>query len=1150
MSFTLPWTTNRFITTYINNTNSYAGTYKSVSLAVDGNTQLTDTTVSRLGVNKNTNASYEVDVNGGINVSGSYSIGGVPLNLATPSFTIITASSTPYSLLYSQLNVFFVGGTNQTVILPAVTSSDLGQMFTIIRSNATQMIVQAPTGFTFYNENNDPQSAQTFFSANRILQFTAINTNATYPMWAMTYSQSPNQNLAVTISNTQNITGTKSFGQVNFNLLPTFIGTLGAIGSTNFITKGIADASYQLIGSYATLGGTNAFTGTNTFNTNLPTSTLTPTTSTQLITKAYADATYHPIGSYATLAGTNTWTGTNTFNTNLPTSTLTPTTSTQLITKAYGDTTYPQLAIANTFANINTFTNQVNINNTFVVNTTGSATFYNTSNPLIGVFTVNLTANTLTCTLLNSTFTKTVGIQTANIDALTVSNTAIFSGALPTYTGTSPTYADNTFFPRSYGDTRYAQLTANNTFSGTTTFTGSIIANGLTITPIELGYLDGVNNGIQGQLNNRVTLTTNQINITGDKTFLGATIINNLLPYFSSTTTSYKMGLNAMQYQQASATYNIAIGENALLGYATTPAWNQTKRNIAIGFNAGKNLYYDSGTVASDDNVIIGYNAGSNMFYSSRQNVLIGSNCGSSNNYIQKCVFIGANIASTGSFFLSDCVIIGANSLQSVSDKSGIVCVGSGNLPVFSGNGPVCVGVNCGTSSLNNNRGIWLGGSCGNNVNSDLGSYFIGNNCGNNLTTGGSCCFMGNDSDTGNGAMVNTFVFGYQANCSTSDTFYVGGVNLFTGKTMDLLIAKKNRILSQNDFTSSGTVNLTFEMGEHINLDTITSVVNLPFVGSNNVGARFIIYRDFTATVCAIISSNAFGLINNTGASATMYNMPAGACYVTLVAIAVQPTSGVPIVCWMVLNQDLNNEVSAISYNTTAITYDGTATSISSPLLLNNGAVDFQDVKATTGTVGTLAVPLSSVYTITGTTTLTLPAITTDIVGVRLTFIKQDTNTLTISRSSTDTFRYPGSATSTTAGPLVMLGNWTILELVAQTAGVWNIVSTNDKMLAVNTTLNTSSFTIAFPFFKVYQIGTHTANITATLPTPVVALVGETFTIRRTSATAPTFSVLSSIAYYPIGSTTTTTTLLNTTTYKITLQCLYLTASTYAWYAV
>ena len=58
------------------------------------------------------------------------------------------------------------------------------------------------------------------------------------------------------------------------------------------------------------LAGTNAFTGTNTFNTNLPTSTQTPTTGTQLITKTYADATYNA----GLLSSNNTWTGTNDFS--------------------------------------------------------------------------------------------------------------------------------------------------------------------------------------------------------------------------------------------------------------------------------------------------------------------------------------------------------------------------------------------------------------------------------------------------------------------------------------------------------------------------------------------------------------------------------------------------------------------------------------------------------------------------------------------------------------------------------------------------------------------------------------------------------------------------------------------------------------------
>jgi hypothetical protein len=914
------------------------------------------------------------------------------------SIATIATSSTPYTIAYGTAqNIVFTGSVVQTVILPVVQTENLGATFTIIRTSAVQMIIQAPSGYTFYDENNSFSTAITLFSNTRVVTFTAINTGTSPAMWSMTYSQSPNQNLAVTISNTQNITGTKSFNLVNFNSLPSFIGTLGTVASNNFITKSIADASYTQVG------------------------------------------------------------------------------------------TVVLLTTDQTIAGIKTFSNRVYFNGEIDCPT--NAYFNN-------------------------------GVTFDGASAVSFNGSAIFNADVPLYTnGASAVWVDNALITRIYADGRYAQagsvallsannaFTGNNSFSGTTTFTGSIIANALTITPTELGYLDGLNSGIQGQLNNRVTLNTTQ-SITAIKQFNNNVgVFGFFVPNVQTSTTSMRIGLDSLLYNTSSAcTDNIAWGTNALKGNSANPTYNLTKQSIAIGTDAGSSLYYADGTSATqtDNNVLIGYQAGKNMFYASSQNVLIGSKCGSSNNWIQKCVFIGANIASTGPFFLSDCTIIGANSLTSVSDKSGIVCIGSGNLPVFSGNGPVCVGVNCGTSASNNNRGIWLGGNCGNNVASDLGSYFIGNNCGNDLVTGGSCCFMGNDSNcAGNSSMVNTFVFGYSANCATSDTFYVGGVNFFTGKTMDLLIANKNRILSQNSFIGSGTVNLTFQMGEHINLDTITSVVNLPLVGSNNVGARFAIYRDFTATVCAITSSNAFGLINNTGASATTYNIPAGACYVTLVAIAVQPTSGVPIVCWMVLNEDLNNEVSDIDYNITAITYDGTATSISSPLILNNGAIDFQDVKATTGTVGTLAVPLSSVYTITGTTSLTLPAITTNIEGVRLTFIKQDSNTLTISRSSTNTFRFPGSATSTTAGPIAMVGNWTIMEVVAQTAGVWNIVNQNsgvngyyyrDEIAPASITANVTSWTN--PIYETYLVN-NTANITISLPLSNQVFVGLILRFRK-----------------------------------------------------
>jgi hypothetical protein len=126
--------------------------------------------------------------------------------------------------------------------------------------------------------------------------------------------------------------------------------------ANQFLTKAFADATYAAVAGEITASGANVFTGTNTFNSNLPTSTQTPTTSTQLITKAYADTTYATVAGEVTAAGANAFTGTNTFNSNLPTSTQTPTSSTQLITKAYGDSTYSTAGGSGTLAGANVWT--------------------------------------------------------------------------------------------------------------------------------------------------------------------------------------------------------------------------------------------------------------------------------------------------------------------------------------------------------------------------------------------------------------------------------------------------------------------------------------------------------------------------------------------------------------------------------------------------------------------------------------------------------------------------------------------------------------------------------------------------------------------------------------------------------------------------
>jgi hypothetical protein len=96
MSYTLPWTVNKLVSTNINNANSVTGTYTSVSLKVGGKTELSDaTTIASLGVGKNTSSSYAVDVSGNINASSDISSGG---NITAKKLGINKAVSSSYTV--------------------------------------------------------------------------------------------------------------------------------------------------------------------------------------------------------------------------------------------------------------------------------------------------------------------------------------------------------------------------------------------------------------------------------------------------------------------------------------------------------------------------------------------------------------------------------------------------------------------------------------------------------------------------------------------------------------------------------------------------------------------------------------------------------------------------------------------------------------------------------------------------------------------------------------------------------------------------------------------------------------------------------------------------------------------------------------------
>ena len=136
----------------------------------------------------------------------------------------------------------------------------------------------------------------------------------------------------------------------------------------------------------------------------------------------------------------------------------------------------------------------------------------NTSDANKPVSTAQQTALNLKANLASPTFTGTVTAPATSITNTTIS-TSTTTGALIVSGG--------------------AGIGGNLHIGGTTTFTGNIVANALTITPTELGYIDGATSNIQTQLNaraldNAVVKISEAQTITGAKTFTTDLVVNSL----------------------------------------------------------------------------------------------------------------------------------------------------------------------------------------------------------------------------------------------------------------------------------------------------------------------------------------------------------------------------------------------------------------------------------------------------------------------------------------------------------------------------------------------------------------------------------------------------------------------------------------------
>ena len=245
----------------------------------------------------------------------------------------------------------------------------------------------------------------------------------------------------------------------------------------------------------ALLAAANAWTGnTNTFNSFLPTSTITATTANQLCNYTTCGL-FVNNGIANTLASANAWTGnTNTFNSFLPTSTITATTANQLcnyttVSGLISASGTGLLASANIWTALNTFNAGVTLGTSSNLIVGGTTTLNNTT-------TINVSGGTATAlNLKNSTNSQQILISmddgVGNYNPTTQANDTVFmiSGAsadTTTALNIIPWSATATGLRLSFASSAFlAYVTGNMGISGT--LNGLILSNRVNTSNICLG---------------------------------------------------------------------------------------------------------------------------------------------------------------------------------------------------------------------------------------------------------------------------------------------------------------------------------------------------------------------------------------------------------------------------------------------------------------------------------------------------------------------------------------------------------------------------------------------------------------------------------------------------------------------------------------
>jgi len=868
-----------------------------------------------------------------------------------------------------------------------------------------------------------------------------------------------------------------------------------------------------------------------------------------LTNKLYVDNAVTTIsGSCGLLSGNNIWTGTNSFNVNLPTSTITPTTANQLTTKTYVDSNFVNLTGSQNISGSKLFTSTTEITGFLIPRyaSTGSLRIGNNSqfyqvNSLTNSYNITMGENSLLGNSANPSWNKCKR------------NIVIGRNA-----GSSLTYdAGNDLLPSDdnviVGDLALQQAFYNscqNVVIGSKCCQYNVsVKNNVLI-----GYAVNSASGLNGLANSVIIGASSGMNTqnAGSITCVGqgnGYLANSFTVFGQGNLTSATMGnrvcvlgsgnLNNISGADA---FSCAIGnENG-----NSQSGSNSYYNCYIGFNNNVANTTVNGSITFGVNSII---PRKNCFY-------IGSNhnIGQSTTYQDLCIANKNTVLSTTetssatyniSFENGEIINITANTTTII------------NLPTPSTAGNARYNIGCRFTiiksytpltaiTINAPSGQTLrrfDGTTGTSYNFSAYESYI------TLVCVGSSA-SGTNWNIINQLKTNSLMITYPSNSVpatsisgtlTQSQITNGYVDLVNNQNIAGIKTFSNDIDTPSiNNTSGNTLNIG-QGGSFVNVLGDLYAINInpispnTYVSSQGLDTQNLNTDTYTNLTIGSINQSTFIKSDITEIDFPYFD-----------TVSAKTTGG---------SITFNDPIKCTSLNTSGsltLTVGNSLTSqnFNGSTFIKN-AIKLESYSALSGTT-TLSTPLSSYYSLTTTAngTVNLPAITTDMEGIQITFIKTSaSNTYTINRGGTDVFRFINSDSSATATSISMANRFTVLRMVATQGGIWNIILAQGFQEA-NTSLITTNSTITHPFFGAYSIGAHGAtNITMTIPIPNVYLLGQRILFRRVAAS--TASVLSSNGVYPLNSFTTTTTLMTSAQYQCEIECLTLSNTpTYGWFII